>query len=124
MPWLVVAHPEFEKWLLALDKDERNELLANFILLEEMGPHLSRPRVDTLKSSKFKNMKELRVQYKGKPWRILFAFDPKRTAILLVGGNKGGDERWYKKIFLSPMHALKNIWKNWRLNKWLLIYVQ
>jgi hypothetical protein len=97
LSWLVAAHPEFEKWLLALDREERNELLANIEVLEEIGPNLSRPRVDTVKGSKFKNMKELRIQHKGNPWRILFAFDPKRTAVLLVGGNKGGDERWYKK---------------------------
>jgi hypothetical protein len=42
-------------------------------------------------------MKELRVQFRGEPWRILFAFDPDRAAILLVGGNKRGDKRWYKK---------------------------
>ena len=53
--------------------------------------------VDTLVDSKFANMKELRVQFRGDPWRILFAFDPRRVAILLVGGNKQGDTRWYKK---------------------------
>ena len=49
------------------------------------------------KVPRFTNMKELRVQFKGEPWRILFAFDPDRAAILLVGGNKRGDKRWYKK---------------------------
>jgi hypothetical protein len=52
--------------------------------------------VDTVKGSRFTNMKELRVQVGGDPWRILFAFDPQRSAILLVGGNKRGDKRWYK----------------------------
>ena len=96
MSWSVLTHPEFEKWLLSLERSVRNELVASFELLEKFGPMLGRPRVDTLKGSKYPNMKELRVQYKGDPWRILFAFDPKRSAILLIGGNKGGDERWYK----------------------------
>ena len=66
-------------------------------LLRERGPQLGRPYVDTVEASAFTNMKELRVQFRGDPWRILFAFDPNRAAILLVGGNKRGDKRWYKK---------------------------
>jgi hypothetical protein len=66
-------------------------------LLRERGPQLGRPYVDTVENSVFTNMKELRVQFRGDPWRILFAFDPARAAILLVGGNKRGDKRWYKK---------------------------
>ena len=97
MAWKVLSHPEFVDWLGTLDQPLYDELFANFRLLEEMGPNLCRPRVDTVKGSKFKNMKELRIQHKGEPWRILFAFDPKRSAILLIGGNKGGNERWYKE---------------------------
>ena len=66
-------------------------------MLKPFGPNLGRPRVDTVKGSVFTNMKELRVQYEGEPWRILFAVDPRRSAILLVGGNKGGDRRWYEE---------------------------
>ena len=62
--------------------------------LAERWPN--RPYVDTLEGSAFPNMKELRVQFRGDPWRILFAFDSKRAAVLLVGGNKRGDRRWYK----------------------------
>jgi hypothetical protein len=58
---------------------------------------LGRPYVDTIKGSAFTNMKELRVQYDGNPYRILFAFDPQRQAVLLIGGNKRGDKRWYEK---------------------------
>ena len=71
--------------------------VAHANLLREHGPQLGRPYVDTLEDSAFTNMKELRVQFRGDPWRILFAFDPRRAAILLVGGNKRGDKRWYKK---------------------------
>jgi hypothetical protein len=67
-------------------------------LLAEHGPSLRRPYADTLKGSKVSNLKELRVQHKGNPYRILFAFDPKREALLLVGGDKTGDTRWYDKM--------------------------
>lgn len=94
--WEVVVDNEFAVWLDELDADVRNEILAHAALLRERGPLLSRPYVDTLQGSAFPNMKELRVQFRGDPWRILFAFDSKRAAVLLVGGNKRGDRRWYK----------------------------
>jgi hypothetical protein len=75
----------------------QDEVLAIVKVLAESGPKLGRPRVDTLKGSAFNNMKELRIQYQGEPWRILFAFDPLRQAILLIGGNKSGNKRWYKE---------------------------
>lgn len=65
-------------------------------VLEEQGAALGRPYVDTTKGSTFTNMKELRVQHDGDPYRILFAFDPQRQAVLLIGGNKRGDKRWYE----------------------------
>jgi hypothetical protein len=64
-------------------------------ILEAQGASLSRPHVDTIKGSTFSNMKELRVQHDGNPYRLLFAFDPQRQAVLLLGGNKRGDKRWY-----------------------------
>jgi hypothetical protein len=97
MEWDVVLDEDFAEWLDELDEDLRNEILAHAALLRERGPRLGRPYVDTLEGSAFRNMKELRVQFRGDPWRILFAFDPNRTAILLVGGNKRGEKRWYKK---------------------------
>jgi hypothetical protein len=66
-------------------------------ILEEQGASLGRPYADTIKGSTLTNMKELRVQHDGNPYRILFVFDPQRQAVLLVGGNKGGDKRWYEK---------------------------
>jgi hypothetical protein len=97
MEWVVLFDEEFDTWLAAQERGLQVEVWASVGLLQSEGPNLSRPRVDTVKGSSFPNMKELRVQYKGDPWRILFAFDPSRKAILLVGGNKGGDEkRWYK----------------------------
>jgi len=97
MTWEILFHSEFEEWF-----DEQKELVREAIasaldVLEEEGPLLGRPYVDTIKDSRFPNMKELRVQHQGRPWRVLFAFDPKRQAILLVGGDKGGEKRWYKE---------------------------
>jgi hypothetical protein len=65
-------------------------------LLEEKGPALARPYSDVITSSRHPNMKELRIQHKGKPYRVLYAFDPRRKAILLLGGTKVGKARWYR----------------------------
>jgi hypothetical protein len=97
MEWDVQFDEDFAAWLLGQEADLRNAIIAHANLLREHGPQLGRPFVDTLEGSDFPNMKELRVQFQGDPWRILFAFDPNRAAILLVGGNKRGDKRWYKK---------------------------
>lgn len=59
---------------------------------------LGRPQVDSIQSSKHHNMKELRVQHAGEPYRILFIFDPRRAAVLLIGGTKAGNERWYEEF--------------------------
>jgi hypothetical protein len=97
MAWKVIAHPEFYEWLDLQDLRLQDELYGCVSLPEEFGPQLGRPRVDTIKGSKIPNLTELRLQFKGKPWRVLFAFDPKRNAILLLGGNKTGQPRWYKE---------------------------
>jgi len=78
----------------------QDELLAHAKLLQEFVPHLGRPIVDTLKGSKHANMKELRFDCDGGVWRVAFAFDTERAAILLVGGDKGGvdQRRFYKKL--------------------------
>jgi hypothetical protein len=96
MEWDVQLDDDFAAWLAGLEAGLRAEIIAHVNLLRERGPQLGRPYVDTLEDSDFPNMKELRVQFRGDPWRILFAFDPRRVAILLVGGNKRGDKRWYK----------------------------
>jgi hypothetical protein len=65
-------------------------------LLEEHGPQLGRPRADVIRQSRYPNMKELRVQHEGRPYRILFAFDPRRLAYLILGGDKTGNDKWYE----------------------------
>ena len=96
MEWDVEFDDDFAAWFEELDEHEADAILAHAILLRTRGPHLGRPYVDRVKGSGYTNMKELRIQIDGDPWRILFAFDPRRVAIFLVGGNKGGDNRWYK----------------------------
>ncbi len=95
MEWTVLFDDDFENWLFQQDVGVQNAIFIHAELLARFGPTLSRPQVDTLKGSKLKHLKELRVQYQGEPWRVLFAFDPKRQAILLVGGCKQGNKRWY-----------------------------
>jgi hypothetical protein len=97
MAWTVLLDEDFEVWLEEQEEHVQDEILAHAGLLRERGPLIGRPWVDAVKGSRYPNMKELRIQYKGDPWRVLFAFDPKRRAILLVGGNKRGDRRWYEK---------------------------
>lgn len=96
MPWKVELDDEFAVWLRDLAEGGKREILGTVELLRQRGPNLGRPYADRVKGSAHHNMKELRVQIAGKPWRILFAFDPNRTALLLLGGDKSGDSRWYK----------------------------
>jgi len=85
---------EFEAWWNGLDEEEQDSVAYSVSLLEERGPALRRPHVGTLMGSRYANMKELRVQHHGRPYRILFVFDPRRVALLLLGGDKTGKNRW------------------------------
>jgi hypothetical protein len=78
----------------------RTEILALSLLLEQFGPQFGRPRVDTLNGSRHSNMKELRCSAEDGEWRVAFAFDPKRTAILLLAGDKSGvsERRFYREL--------------------------
>lgn len=100
MTWHVVLHPDFEKEVRALDKEVRKSLVARAKLLAEVGPSLGRPQVDTLEGSKHVNMKELRFHANQGVWRVAFAFDPERQAVLLVAGDKSGvsQKTFYKKL--------------------------
>ena len=96
--WEIEYTDEFELWWRSLSEQEQIDLVASVELLEQVGPHLSRPYADTVKGSKHTNMKELRTQSKGKPLRTFYAFDPRRSAILLIGGDKTGDDRFYERM--------------------------
>lgn len=100
MSWKIVFHEGFEPEFGGLSVAVQDELLARAMLLERFGPELGRPHVDTLKGSAFPNMKELRFDADNGVWRVAFAFDPDRKAILLVGGNKSGgsEQRFYKQL--------------------------
>jgi hypothetical protein len=90
MGWGVEYTDEFERWWLDLTEDEQDGIIAAVAHLERLGPGLGRPLADTIRASRHPNMKELRPPVGS--IRILFAFDPRRMAILLIGGNK--THRW------------------------------
>jgi hypothetical protein len=103
MRWTVLFHDEFDLEVQKLAEDLQDELLAHAMLLQEFGPQLGRPSVDTLKGSKHANMKELRFDWKRGVWRVAFAFDSKRQAILLAAGDKGGTDqkRFYRRLIAT-----------------------
>ena len=100
MAWSVLFHDAFAAEFDGMKVDLQDELLAHARLLAEFGPNLGRPSVDTLKGSRHAQMKELRFSCNGQVWRVAFAFDPQRQAILLVGGDKRGSDqgRFYKRL--------------------------
>ena len=100
MEWTVLHHPAFDTEFEALSHAVRIELLAATGLLELSGPMLGRPHADTLSGSKHANMKELRFTADDGVWRVAFAFDPERRAIVLVAGDKAGvaQKRFYKSL--------------------------
>lgn len=93
MAWTVLLHEAFEPEFDALDAGVQDELLIETALLERFGPALGRPHVDTLNGSRHRNMKELRIKTASGEWRFAFAFDPRRQAVILIGGNKSGVAR-------------------------------
>lgn len=106
MTWTVLFHDAFNAEFEALVEELQDELLAHAKLLAMFGPDLGRPTVDTLKGSRHSNMKELRFSWNGQVWRVALAFDPRRQAILLVGGDKGGaDQRRFYKHLLTVADA-------------------
>jgi hypothetical protein len=107
--WKVETTTEFDKWFTGLRQDPQDRVLAGVAILREDGPGAGRPLVDSVKGSAHSNMKEMRVG----TIRVLFAFDPQRTAILLVGGDKRGQwQSWYRRAIpkadrLLDKHLLK-----------------
>jgi hypothetical protein len=98
--WIVEMADEFEPEFDALREEVKSEILALSLVLETFGPQLGRPRVDTLKGSRHTNMKELRFSAADGEWRVAFAFDPRRRAILLVAEDKSGvsERRFYREL--------------------------
>jgi hypothetical protein len=98
--WLVLLHADFAREAVKFPKEARIGLAAMIEVLQTFGPQLRRPHCDTLKGSRHPNMKELRFDAANGVWRIAFAFDAKRSAVLLVGGDKAGvsEARFYKSL--------------------------
>ena len=100
MKWEVDLHDDFIPEYRQLKSEVQDELLARIELLEQFGPQLGRPRANTLNDSRHANMKELRFDAADGVWRVAFAFDPNRKAILLVAGDKSGvsEKRFYRQL--------------------------
>jgi hypothetical protein len=95
--WTVEYTDEFEEWWKGLSEGQQDDATAVVELLEEDGPSLRFPRSSGIEGSRHDHMRELRVQSSGKPIRIFYAFDPRRVAILLIGGEKIGSNRFYEE---------------------------
>jgi len=96
--WEVEFTDEFGDWWDGLVVGEQESVRVLIELLAELGPALTRPYADTIHGSQVRNMRELRIQHEGRPYRVLYAFDPRRTGILLIGGDKTGNPRWYEEF--------------------------
>ena len=97
MEWDVEHTDEFEDWWNSLGEREQEQVTASVELLAERGPTLPYPHSSGIETSKHDHMRELRVQIGGDPYRVFYAFDPRRTAILLIGGDKTGNDRFYEE---------------------------
>jgi hypothetical protein len=94
--WSVEYTDEFGTWWGSLTEGEQESIDVSVRLLESMGPQLPFPHSSDVRKSRHGQMRELRIQHAGRPYRVLYAFDPRRAAILLIGGDKTGDKRWYE----------------------------
>jgi len=109
MAWEVEVSDEFQVWYEDLDEPEWESVNSAVAKLEQYGPTLGRPYADTLIGSKFPNMKELRVQHQGRPYRIFFTFDPRRNACLILGGDKTGTPTGTLTQFAGRMRSTLGI---------------
>lgn len=107
MPWNVQVSDQVQVFLQGLTEVELTKVVSFIELLEEHGPHLKRPHADSLSGSRHPNMKELRIKCSTKEFRILFAFDPNQSGVLLFGGDKVpmGESRWYLKAIANADDA-------------------
>lgn len=98
MSWDVEYTDEFGDWWSSLTEAEQSSIATTVELLEKLGPSLPFPHSSGINGSRHDHMRELRVQHKGHPVRVFYAFDPRRSAILLIGGDKTGDKRFYERM--------------------------
>ena len=118
-PWTVRFHEDFDKEFAGLPEAVQDELLAHSMVLAQFGPTLGRPHVDTLKGSSHANMKELRFDAEDGVWRVAFAFDSKREAILLVAGDKSGEseQRFYRQLIRTADKRFDGHLAQWKRKK-------
>lgn len=95
--WEVEFSAEFGEWWDSLSAAEQMSVDFSVSLLQAAGPMLRMPHSSGVTTSRHAHMRELRIQHEGRPYRVLYAFDPRRTAILLIGGDKTGNDRWYEE---------------------------
>ena len=113
--WVVEYTDTFEAWWNTLDEDEQISVAATVELLEELGPGLRYPHSSSILGARHRHLRELRIQHRGRPLRVLYAFDPRRYAVLLIGADKTGQDRWYKlfvpradKLYEEHLNQLGN----------------
>ena len=104
--WEIELTEECEEWYLSLSDAEAESVAFVVDLLASRGPQLKMPYSSQIKGTQFGQLRELRIQHEGRPYRILYAFDPRRTALLLVGGDKTGDGRWYERMVMRAESLL------------------
>ena len=100
MPWEVEYTDVFGEWWVGLTENQQDDITALAELLMEFGPHLGFPYSSGIQRSRHNHMRELRIQSGGHPFRVFYAFDPRRVAILLSGGDKTGQDRFYDEYIL------------------------
>jgi hypothetical protein len=111
MAWNVEHTDEFAAWYRSLTESRQDDITAIGLLLMEEGPQLPFPYSSGVSGSKHGHMRELRVQSGGRPIRVFYAFDPRRSAILLIGGDKTGDDRFYARM-IPVADALYDVYIN------------
>lgn len=114
MFWDIEYTDEFEAWWRTLDEAAQDKVAVSVGLLEQKGPALPFPHSSSITTSQFDLLRELRIQHQGEPYRVFYAFDPRRVAILLIGGKKTGDDRWYDqfvpladRLYMQHLDTLK-----------------
>ena len=97
MAWEVEFSAEFGQWWDGLNSSEQKSVDFSVSLLQQVGPALKMPHSSGIETSRHRHLRELRVQHEGRPYRVLYAFDRRRVALLLIGGDKTGKNRWYEE---------------------------
>ena len=98
MAWEDEFSDEFGDWWDRLSAAQQKSVDFTVSLLQELGPMLRMPHSSSVEISRHSHMRELRIQREGRPYRVLYAFDPRRVALLLIGGDKTGNDRWYEEF--------------------------